>query len=420
MDPLINDFLLESNENLNRLDHEFVSLEKDPQDRELLGSIFRTIHTIKGTCGFLGFMRLESLTHVGENLLSMLRAGELVLNPSIADTLLEMVDAIRAILHEIANTEAEGTHEYADLIVRLKKCQAPAGPFHSVPGDKIQDFPTTNPAVADATRADAEAKSDLPDAKPAAHVKRVKPAISAARLGGALVRQGRIRPEEVIRALELQQDGDNRKLGEILVSLGFLKVSDINEALTGKTRTAKLEGTIRVDVNILENQMNLVSELVLLRNRLLQKSAKAQDHELEATVHGLNLVTSELRKNVMKARMQPVSGLYEKLPRVVRDVSKDLGKQIELETLGGDTELDKTLLEAIKDPVTHILRNSMDHGIELPAERLAAGKPEKGTIRVRAYHEGGNFHLEISDDGAGIDVERVVQCRGPWSCAVYA
>ncbi len=430
MDSIIVDFLQESTDNLNRLDHEFVQLEQDPKNADLLGSIFRTIHTIKGTCGFLGFPKLEALTHVGESLLSMMRAGELDLTPISADGLLEMVDAIRASLQVIEATGEEGPHEHPELIAKLKQLQKlpeaakgteapaatpppaakpvvvaapPAAPPATVPEKKSAASEPKSESAETAAAQQPQAKS----AEPSAAAKGANPALIPGRLGGALVRLGRARTEDIVQSLKLQEEGDTRRLGEILVSLGVIKERDVEEALSGKTQGAKQEGTIRVDVNLLENQMNLVSELVLLRNRLLQKSANGQDRDLESTVHGLNLVTSELRKNVMKARMQPVSHLYEKLPRLVRDVSRDLGKKIQLETHGGETELDKTLLEAIKDPVTHILRNSMDHGIELPEKRVAAGKPEDGTIRVRAYHEGGNFHLEIRDDGAGIDLDRV-------------
>ncbi|HET6929875.1 MAG TPA: chemotaxis protein CheW [Candidatus Acidoferrum sp.] len=338
MDSLIKDFVLESTENLDRLDQEFVQLEADPRNAQLLDSIFRTIHTIKGSCGFLGFTKLENLSHAGESLLSQMRAGELLLNSSIADVLLKMVDAIREILREIEAAGVEGQQEYADLVEALKRLQ-------------VQTKKT--PAPAASAPAEPPKSSPSPEPPPAAPA----PAATAP-------------PAE-------------------------------------KPHAGKQEGTIRVDVSLLESQMNLVSELVLLRNRLLQKSSQTHDRELETAVHGLNVVTSDLRKNVMKARMQPVSQLYEKLPRLVRDVSRDLGKSIQLETAGGDTELDKTLLEAIKDPVTHIIRNSVDHGVELPAQRISSGKPEAGVIRVRAFHEGGNFHLEIADDGAGIDVTRV-------------
>ena len=434
MDDLVKDFLQESTENLDRLDQEFVQLEGDPGNPDLLGSIFRTIHTIKGSCGFLGFTKLEKLTHAGENLLSQMRAGELVLTPEIADHLLEMVDAVRALLQEISTTEGEGSSDYADLAERLKKLLVkpaagvalpPAVADTTAPPASAVPQPSSAPGASSAKPLEpppappksVESKTDdalAPDASSASQKatgkQRIgKPVVQAGRLGGALVRQGRVRPEEILRALQIQEAGDPRRIGEILVQLGLITERDIQEALSEKKQPETGEAAIRVDVNLLEKQMNLVSELVLLRNRLLQIANETNERNLNGAVHGLNYVTSELRKNVMKTRMQPVSQLFDKLPRIVRDVSKDLGKKIKLETVGGDTELDKTLLEAIKDPVTHILRNSMDHGVELPALRAQKGKPEEGTISVRAFHEGGNFHLEISDDGAGIDSERVKQ-----------
>ncbi len=421
MDSLINEFLQECTENLNRLDHDFVCLEKDPKNAELLGSIFRAIHTIKGTCGFLGFGKLEMLTHAGENLLAMLRAGEIELSPEIADGLLEMVDAVRVILKNIEETGAEGSEEYPELIEKLKQLQqqrqaAAPGPTEAVgktekTKSKEQKSEAEKPIQANEQGTTAPS---LPEPAAAAPVKiptgkRKKHEVIAGRIGGALVNRGRVRAEDVFLALEMQEGGDRRRLGDILVSLGKMTERDIEEALAAKPVAEKQEGSIRVDVNLLEKQMNLVSELVLLRNRLLQIAADSNERNLNASVHGLNYITSELRKNVMKTRMQPVSQLFDKLPRIVRDVSKDLGKKVKLETHGGETELDKTLLEAIKDPVTHILRNSLDHGIENPEERKKRGKPEEGTVRVRAFHEGGNFHLEIADDGAGINAERVKQ-----------
>jgi two-component system, chemotaxis family, sensor kinase CheA len=407
MDQLIKDFLQESQDNLDRLDHDFVSLESDPQNSDLIGSIFRTIHTVKGTCGFLGFPKLEALSHAGENLLSQLRSGDLKLNSAIADALLEMVDAIREYLSEIGASGTEGEREFGELIESLKSLQAPPPDAACKPA--ASQTAGANPGeITGSTQPKSVAKA-APPAEAREKSKSRKPEIAAGRLGGALARKGKVRPEEILRALQMQEEGDGRKLGEILVSLGLITQGDIEEALTSQQRRANAESGVRVDVAVLENQMNLVSELVLLRNRLLQISSQAGDHELEIAVHALNLVTADLRKNVMKARMQPISQLYEKLPRVVRDISKDLAKKIELETAGGQTELDKSLLEAIKDPVTHILRNSMDHGIEAPARRMELGKRESGTIRVRAFHGGGNFHLEIVDDGAGINTERVKQ-----------
>jgi len=437
MDDLVKDFLQESTENLDRLDQEFVQLEGNPDNTELLASIFRTIHTIKGSCGFLGFTKLEKLTHAGENLLSQMRGGELKLNAEIADRLLEMVDAVRSLLEEIRTTEAEGPEDYLDLIERLKKLLAkaaapdtkskiepPAAPSPNA-GNLAPSGPTPSPSASDALEEvapplseaatkPAESKSasldsSLPAEKSSREKRTGKPAVIPGRLGGALVRHGRVRPEEILRALQMQEAGDPRRIGEILVQLGLVTERDIAEALVDKKVPDSSDAAIRVDVNLLEKQMNLVSELVLLRNRLLQIANETNERNLNGAVHGLNYVTSELRKNVMKTRMQPVSQLFDKLPRIVRDVSKDLGKKIKLETQGGDTELDKTLLEAIKDPVTHLLRNSMDHGIESPEVRAQKGKPEEGTVWIRAFHEGGNFHLEIADDGAGIDPDRVKQ-----------
>lgn len=357
MDDLIKEFIQESSENLDRLDQDFVKLESDPSNRELLKSIFRTVHTIKGTCGFLGFTKLEALTHAGESLLSLLRDGELNLTEECADILLEMVDAVRSYLHEIATTENEGGTDTTELITRLKKLQARETTGHPAPPDappaKSQPPAENNKEVC---ASPAEQKDALPTA-----AKEHAP----------------------------QNEAPKPK-----------------KASQSRAEESK-ETTIRVDVNLLEKQMNLVSELVLLRNRLLQLATETNERNLNATVHGLNYVTSELRKNVMKTRMQPVSQIFDKLPRIVRDVSKDMGKKVRLETQGGDTELDKSPLEAIKDPVTHILRNSIDHGIESPEKRRSQQKPEEGT--VRAFHEGGNFHLEIADDGSGIDTQRVKQ-----------
>ena len=417
MDELVKDFLLESTENLDRLDQDFVKLESDPENRELLKSIFRTIHTIKGTCGFLGFTRLEALTHAGESLLSLLRDGEMRLTEESADVLLEMVDAVRRYLQEIETSGQEGAAESNELIARLKRLQdrnstAPGVAVSTEHTEtKVPELTQGRPTPVDAEmRAATPAEADNARAgKIAAQKKKAKQELMPKRLGGALVQRGGVRQEDVLRALEMQQAGDPRRLGEILIELGLVTAQQVEDLVRQTKQDEGKDATIRVDVTLLEKQMNLVSELVLLRNRLLQLATESNERNLTSTVHGLNYVTSELRKNVMKTRMQPVSQLFDKLPRIVRDVSKDIGKKVRLETQGGDTELDKTLLEAIKDPVTHILRNSIDHGIEMPENRQKTGKPEEGVVCVRAFHEGGNFHLEIADDGLGIDAQRVRQ-----------
>jgi two-component system, chemotaxis family, sensor kinase CheA len=416
MDDLVREFLLESYENLDRLDQDFVKLETEPGNLELLKSIFRTIHTIKGTCGFLGFTKLEALAHAGENLLSMLREGELKLTEASADVLLEMVDAVRGYLKEIEATEQEGETDTSELIARLKKVQErdgnEKGTITPVPAPTAEIVAVTNLENTEKNFAgppkESKAPAASPTSKPAvSKPKKTKQELIQKRIGGALVQKANLRPEDVLRGLELQQDGDSRRLGEILVDMGIVTPQKVDEILRQTKPEEHKEAAIRVDVHLLEKQMNLVSELVLLRNQMLQIAAETNERNLNATVHGLNYVTSELRKNVMKTRMQPVSQLFDKLPRVVRDLSKEMGKKISLATQGGGTELDKTLLEAIKDPVTHILRNSIDHGIETPEKRREGGKAEEGTVSISAFHEGGNFHLEISDDGAGIDGSRV-------------
>ena len=425
MDELIKDFLQESTENLDHLDQDFVKLEGEPENLELLKSIFRTIHTIKGTCGFLGFAKLEALTHAGESLLSLLRDGELRLTEASADVLLEMVDAVRQYLREIEQSGEEGRTDTSALIARLKKLQERSTDEQREPAPSVTQvalpppIPSSVPSAVDheeKTASLAEKADTAPQAAviatPASKVaaakqKKTKQELLPKRLGGALVQKANLKPADVLRALEMQQAGDSRRLGEILVELGLVTPQRIEEIVRQTKQDEPKETAIRVDVNLLEKQMNLVSELVLLRNRLLQIAAEANERNLNSTVHGLNYVTSELRKNVMKTRMQPVSQLFDKLPRIVRDVSNEMGKKIRLETHGGNTELDKSLLEAIKDPVTHILRNSIDHGIEAPEKRMEEGKPEEGTVSVRAFHEGGNFHLEIADDGAGINAQRV-------------
>jgi len=319
----VQEFLIESNENLTRLDSEMVELERRPDDHELLASVFRTVHTIKGTCGFLGFSRLEALAHVTEDILSDLRNGRRQLDTPLTSLILESVDAIKRILRSIEATSGEGEPFESELIPRLKQARDGA----------------TAPLPAAATTTEAESPSATEPGSPA--------------------------------------------------------------------KGPAPDSNLRVDVGLLDKLMNLVGELVLTRNQLVQYNAALDDSSLNAISQRLNLITTELQEGVMKTRMQPIGLVWNKLPRIVRDLSTALGKEIELDMDGSDTELDRTILEAIKDPLTHIVRNSCDHGIETPAERLARGKPGKGRLALSAFHKGGHVNIEISDDGAGIDPARV-------------
>ncbi len=397
MDDIVKDFLVESNENLDQLDRDLVTLEKDPTAHDVLASIFRTIHTIKGTTGFLGFSRLESVAHVGENLLSSLRDGRLLLNAEITSALLAMVDAVRQMLLNIENTGQEGEGNYTSLIETLTRLQGgekeASPPVATAPPSPPADLPPAPPATEEPSQESKINDPGLP-------------------LGEILVQAGRINREDINEALKLQHEGDDRRLGEILVERGAAKPAAVQDALQVQAEArapALSESNIRVDVGLLDKLMNLVGELVLARNQILQFSSTQQDTSFLNTSQRLNLITTELQEGVMKTRMQPIGNIWSKFPRVVRDLATSCGKQVNIEMEGKDTELDKTIIESIKDPLTHLVRNAVDHGVELPEKRLAAGKSPEGHLFLRAFHEGGQVNIEISDDGAGVDLERVKQ-----------
>jgi len=421
MDEIVKDFLIESNENLDRLDQELVKLESEPSSKELLASIFRTIHTIKGSCGFLGFTRLEKVAHAGESLLSRLRDGLLALNEEVTSGLLAMVDAVRQMLAEIQSTAHDGENDYTELREDLKRLQGiegtPAESASPVARDAVE--PTVAPkhetasAMSDPSPVPIGAKALAAPVKNTRAVgsdgKQRRP--SAGKIGGLLVERGSVTPEALALALQEQEGGDQRRLGEILVALGLCKVEDIlgaQQILESRGRESGVE-TVRVGVNLLDRLMNLVGELVLARNQLLQFASSTHDPGFLAVTQRMNLIATELQGEVMKTRMQPIGNVWNKFPRTVRDLSHSCGKEVRLEMEGQDTELDRTIIEAIKDPLTHLVRNSMDHGIEVPEARKRAGKDGMGVLKLRAFHEGGQVNIEISDDGAGLNGERIRQ-----------
>ncbi len=394
-DDIVREFLVESNENLDQLDRDLVTLEKDPAARDVLASIFRTIHTINGTTGFLGFSRLESVAHVGENLLSHLRDGRLRVNAEITSALLAMVDAVREILLKIETTGQEGDGDYSPLIETLTRLQGDNNAAD--PRPNAQAPPPPAPPAPPAT-AEQNRENEIPEP--------VQP------LGEILVQTGAARREKVDEALNLQKQGDKRRLGEILVATGAAQPAAVQDALQVQTDArspALSDSNLRVDVGLLDRLMNLVGELVLTRNQILQFSSTQQNSAFLNTTQRLNLITTELQEGVMKTRMQPIGNVWSKFPRVVRDLATSCGKKVSIEMEGKETDLDKTIIESIKDPLTHLVRNAVDHGIETPEERRAAGKSPEGHLFLRAYHEGGQVNIEISDDGAGINLERVKQ-----------
>jgi two-component system chemotaxis sensor kinase CheA len=375
MDELTREFLIESQEGLDRMERCLTELEERPEDAGLIGDIFRSVHTIKGTTGFLGFKRLEKLAHSGENLLGMVREGKLIADGPTTTGLLQLLDGLRSILKSIEVEGTEGDGEDTVLIARLEELQAPAQA--QVKHARVRAGANQSAAVADEPQAQQSAM--------ATPVEDHGPASAPAQ-------------ELVAAGATVQEKAPERSAGDA-------------DAEAGKPRTqaagSAAESTLRVDVTLLNRMMNLVGELVLTRNQVLQ--ATAADPNLTMLSRRLDMVTADLRESVMKARMQPVSNIFSKMPRIVRDLSQSLGRRVKLQMEGQETELDKSLLEAIKDPLTHAVRNSLDHGIEPPDVRQAAGKDPEGTLKLRALQEGSHVVIEVSDDGAGIAVEKVRQ-----------
>jgi two-component system chemotaxis sensor kinase CheA len=360
MDDLLQEFLTESHEHLDTVDRQMVEFESNPSNSEILRNIFRLVHTIKGTCGFLGLPRLEALAHSAETLLGQLRDGAEVTALAVTLTLAS-IDRIKVILAGLENSGVEPVGSDADLIAEL-------------------DALTRTPAA-------PAAAGSLP-----AHVPE-RP-----------LKTGEASLDELERAFR-ETEGP-----EIIAAEAEARVppaSRSDRQVDDPSESKLAAQSIRVQVGTLEHLMTMVSELVLTRNQLLEIARRENDQSFKLPLQRLSHITAELQDGVMKTRMQPIGNAWNKLPRVVRDLSAELGKKIELVMEGADTELDRQVLEQIKDPLTHMVRNSADHGVEFPAERLAAGKPETGRIRLSAAHEGGSITIRISDDGKGLDIARI-------------
>jgi two-component system chemotaxis sensor kinase CheA len=389
---IVGEFLMESHENLDQIDRDLVDLEQDPNSRDLISRIFRAIHTIKGTSGFLAFSRLEKLAHAGESLLSRLRDGVQPVTPQTITTLLATIDGVRALLTTIEENGSEGEVNVDELITTVHaQMNAPV----------VEDAPEATAA--------AEAAEEAP--VPLDEARRPAPEpVEGQRepLGKILVDAGAAQPADVGSALQAQLEGDERKLGTILLEEGKAQPAAVSEALQQQApKRSVADQAIRVDVDLLDNLLNMVGELVLARNQLVRGVMEIGESGLVRSAQRLGMITSELQAGIMKTRMQPIDHIWSKLPRVIRDLSNSLGKQVQLVMQGKETELDRSLLEAVKDPLTHLVRNAVDHGIEEPDKRIAAGKPAEGTLTLRAYHEGGHVAVEVADNGAGLNVDRI-------------
>jgi two-component system chemotaxis sensor kinase CheA len=380
-DEIMREFLIESRENLLGLDRDFVALEQNPRDHALLSRIFRCVHTIKGTSGFLNLPALEKLTHVGETQLSRLRDGEILLDTHATSTLLAMVDGVRRVLTSLEQNGKEGNEDFSGIIAELAKIgqgqKAPA-PAASAPP------PAASPPAAP------------PPATPPRPRPSASPVVAAAPNTEAAARPS-VRPAKV------------EKLPTARVSVRPTPAPPraAPEAAEAQRGTNVAETAIRVDVALLDRVMNLVGELVLARNQILQYGAKSNDPGLVNASQRLNLLTTELQAGVMKTRMQPIGNVWGRFPRVVRDLANVCGKSVHLELEGSGTELDRSIIEAIKDPLMHAVRNAIDHGIESAERRTLANKPASGRLSLRAYHEGGQVNIEVSDDGGGINTDKV-------------
>jgi two-component system chemotaxis sensor kinase CheA len=355
MDDLLREFVTETYESLDVVDVELVRFEQEPNNAKILDHIFRLVHTIKGTCGFLNLPRLEALAHAAETLMGKFRSGATASGESVT-LILSTIDRIKEILDALEREQQEPAGSDADLIAELQRM------LGVVEG---------KPAVAEQTV-------------------------------GTLVPQILERP---LRPGEDSLDDLERAFRDTPVEKAEPKAPPPSAKADEAEKLANQ--SIRVPVETLEQLMTMVSELVLTRNQLLEIVRRQEESEFKAPLQRLSNVTAELQEGVMKTRMQPIGNAWQKLPRIVRDLGNELGKYIDLEMLGAETELDRQVLDLVKDPLTHMVRNSADHGLETSAERRALGKPERGRIRLSAYQEGGQIVIEIADDGRGLDTERI-------------
>lgn len=400
MDDLIGEFITETSESLAVLDLELVKLEQNPNDQGILGNIFRLVHTIKGTCGFLGLPRLESVAHAGENVLGKIRDGAIIVSPEAISIVLEAIDRIKTLIEYLAEHGSEPEGEDKEIIKRLNAfaesngnapavAAAPAAPVSSAPAGMVSSV--TQAEMDEMERAFASASSTLE--------------------GGIDYTRAPDTFKVSDGATEVVAAPSSVPVVKPVIS-ELAKDKAIKQGLDTDAKESGLHAqnqSIRVNLEVLENLMQMVGELVLTRNQLLQVVRHRDDRELKAPLQQLSQITSELQESVMKTRMQPIGNAWSKFPRLIRDLSLELSKKIELKMIGESTELDRQLLEMIKDPLTHMVRNSCDHGLERPADRLAAGKSETGTVTLSAFHEGGHIIIEIKDDGRGLNLDRIKQ-----------
>jgi len=371
MQEIIDEFIVESSELMDNVIQDIVVIEKN-QDEEVVNSIFRAVHTIKGTSSFLGFNALSQLAHKAEDVLGVIRKGEMATDQTVADILLESFDLIKAMIDDIREQGSEN-QDASSVIAKLAGLLDPAKK---------------------AAQSESEEKK---------------------KIGELLVEENIITKSELDDALKKQETEKDKKVGEIIVEEKYATETQVNKILVKQKAPKQEEQSIRIDVKKLDDLMNLVGELVLGKNRLILVNSMAKKGEETETVFDnltditnyIEVITNELQLSVMRARLVPVSKVFNKIPRMVRDLCSEFKKDIELKVEGEETELDRSLIEALTDPLIHIIRNSVDHGVEVPEERVKNGKRAKGLLSIRAYNEGNHVIIEIYDDGKGINIQAV-------------
>jgi len=421
MDDLLREFLTETFESLDVVDVELVKFEQDPNNEAILSNIFRLVHTIKGTCGFLGLPRLEALAHAAETLMGKYRDGAEVTGQGVT-VILHTLDRIKEILGELEATEAEPAGDDSDLISQLEAFSEAAENGGEPPvAEVVDEAPAADAAGADEPAEAADAPIEVKEAERGLRpgevsldeLERAFQEASGPEDGGVAPPDPTEGSEEAMAAKAAAEAAEPAAEAKPAAK----KKADAKKAAAkpaapkgeeGQQRESSVANqSIRVNVDTLENLMTMVSELVLTRNQLMEMVRRLDDSEFKVPLQRLSNVTAELQEAVMQTRMQPIGNAWQKLPRIVRDLSNELGKKIDLNMVGADTELDRQVLDLIKDPLTHMVRNSADHGLEMPEDRLANDKSETGTITLRAYHEGGHIIIEIADDGHGLNTDRI-------------
>jgi two-component system chemotaxis sensor kinase CheA len=359
MREAVRDFLIESNDSLAQIEGDMVLLEKEPDSASIINNVFRSVHTIKGTAGFLAFRQIEKLTHAGENILGAIRNNQLGFDSQICTELLSMVDSLKQYLANVEATGTDGDKPCESQVSRMTQI------LNKLLTEQCNEPLTAKPIPAKTT---------------------TTPSVSSNKPQAAPVMNTSVPSDRT--------DGNN-------------SLAPSTAAKGDSQNNLSIDSTIRVDVALLDKLMTRVGELVLARNQIMQFSNLLGNSDLLRTSQRINLITTELQEGVMKTRMQQIGNVWSKFPRMVRDLAAVCGKEVRIEMEGKETELDKTIIESIKDPLTHLVRNTVDHGIEKPSVRVANGKPSEGCLTLRAFHEGGQVNIEISDDGAGLNLNRI-------------